>query len=80
MATKHMLTTIDNPYNPYSNYDEWDAFDRAAGHHSASLLARITNSSTEISEADQDIALEVAIEEIVRENVSGMHKRIEIKE
>lgn len=72
----HMLTTTDNPYNPFTHWDEWYAYDQHAGYYTSELLARITRSSDELSEADQDVALENAIDEIVRENVLGIYKKI----
>lgn len=73
---EHMLTTVDNPYSPFTQFDEWFAFDVAKGYNTSGLLARITVTSVELSEADQSVAIENAIEEIVRENVSGMHRMV----
>jgi hypothetical protein len=72
----HMLSTIDNPYNPFTQYDEWYAFDTRAGYHSTSFLARIVKSSPDLSEADQSLAIEQAIDEVIRENVTGMFIRV----
>lgn len=72
----YMLSTIDNPYNPFDQWDEWDAFDRANGYNTCALLARVAVTSLELSEADQDLALNAAIDEIVQENVSGMHIKV----
>lgn len=72
----HMLTTIDNPYDPFTQFDEWYEFDVAAGYNTTSFLARIVKTSTELSEADQSLAIEDAIDEIVRENVSGVHRKV----
>lgn len=77
MSTLHMLTTVDNPHNPWTNFDEWYAFDEAAGYHTTGLLARITITSDQLSEADQSVAIEAAIDEIVRFNVSGVHRKID---
>lgn len=76
MIDEHMLTTVDNPYNPFTKFDEWHAYDVAHGYHSLSLLARVFISSSELSDPDQSLATERAIEEVVRENVSGMHRMI----
>lgn len=73
---EHMLTTVDNPFNPFEDYDAWDAYDRALGYHSSSLLARVAVTSLELSDADASLAIEQAIDEIVRENVSGVHRKI----
>lgn len=73
---EHMLTTIDNPFNPFVDFDSWYSFDEAKGYQSSGLLARIVKTSHELSEADQSVAIEQAIDEIVKENVSGIHVKI----
>lgn len=73
---EYMLTTVDNPFDPFTQWDEWYAFDTRHGYHTAGLLARIVITSDELSEADQALAIQLGIEEIVRENVSGMHKKV----
>ena len=74
--TEHMLTTVDNPFDPFTEYDEWHAYDVRAGYHTASFLARVVITSPELSDADQSIAIEYAIDEIIRENVNGMYRRV----
>ena len=74
--TVHMLTTIDNPYNPWTHYDEWFAWDAQAGYHTPGYLARIVRSSDELSDEDQSLAIEQAIDEIIGENVLGIYKRV----
>jgi hypothetical protein len=72
-----MLTTMDNPHNPFTHFDEWYRFDESSGYHTTSYLARVTRTSSELSDVDQDLAIESAIDEIVRENVNGMYKKVE---
>lgn len=76
MADQVMLTTVDNPFNPFTQFDEWYAWDEQAGYHSSALLARVVVSSDELSDYDQRLDYEAGIEEIIRENVSGMHKKV----
>ena len=71
-----MLTTIDNPFNPFDAYDEWYTWDSNAGYHTPSFLARIVVTSDEISQTDQDLAIELAIDEIIKENVSGVYRKV----
>lgn len=73
---EHMLTTVDNPYSPFTEWDDWYGFDTRNGHHSLALLGRIIRTSTELSEADQAFDYERAVSDIVRENFSGMHKKV----
>ena len=65
-----MLTTVDNPFSPFEQYPQWFAFDYSHGYQSVSLLARIAMVSDELSEADQQDAINMAIDEIVAENVT----------
>ena len=74
--SEYMLTTFDNPFDPFTQWDEWFAWDMRAGYNTPGLLARVAHSSTEVSEVDQFFAIQRAIDEIVRENVSGMHRKL----
>lgn len=71
-----MLTTIDNPYNPFTEFDEWLSFDIAKGYNTCGYLARIAMSSDELSDADQSLAIEQAIDEIVEMNVNGLYIKV----
>jgi len=71
-----MLTTVDNPHDPFGDYDSWYRWDRDAGYHSPEFLARIAKVSVETSDADQVLAINDAIDEIVKENVTGMFRKV----
>lgn len=71
-----MLTTIDNPYSPFDQFIAWNTWDVAAGYQTIEFLGRILIDSDEQSETDQELAIELAIDEIVRENVSGVYKKV----
>lgn len=73
---KHMLSTVDNPYNPFTHWDEWWVYDTTHGHHTSGLLARIARNSDEISETDQELANESAIDEILNEDARGIYLRV----
>lgn len=73
----HMLTTVDNPYNPFTQFDDWNAFDMLKGYNTLSFLARVVRDSDELSEGQQSLAYEQAIDEIVDENVLGLYRKIE---
>lgn len=74
-SEEHMLTTVDNPWNPFTQYDEWYAYDHAQGYDTPGFLARIANVSLDLSDADIDLSIEQAIDEIVTENVSGIYRK-----
>lgn len=71
-----MLTTVDNPYDPFTQFDEWFTWDNEAGYNTPGLLARIARTSDELSDADQHLAIQTAIDEIVEENVLGVHRKV----
>lgn len=71
-----MLTTIDNPYNPFTHFDEWRAYDVEKGYFTCEYLARIVKTSDELSETDQLLAIEQAIDEIVELNILGLYKKL----
>lgn len=75
-ATRVMLTTVDNPFDPFTQYDAWYQWDAAAGYHTPGLLARIAITSDELSDVDYNLAVEQAIEEIVRINALGVHRKV----
>jgi hypothetical protein len=73
---EYMLTTVDNPYDPFTQWDEWFAWDLSAGYGTPGLLARVTRTSDDLSESDQHLAIQQAIDEIVQENVLGVFKKV----
>ena len=74
--TEYMLTTVDNPFDPFTRFDEWLAYDTDMGYNTPSLLDRIANVSDDLSEPDQALAIQNAIDEIVSENVNGMFRKV----
>lgn len=79
MTEELMLTTLDNPFDPFEQFEEWFAFDRDKGYNTLSYLARIVVTSEELSEEDQRIALNDAIQEICKINILGIYKAVKLK-
>lgn len=72
-----MLTTSDNPFDPFDQFDEWLSYDTRAGYNTTAYLARVVTTSDTLSDADQSLAIEQAIDEIVELNVLGIYKKVE---
>ena len=70
-----MLTTKDNPFNPFTQYEEWKVFDEDKGYFTNNYLARIVRTSNDLSEADQEAAINTAIDEIVELNILGIYRK-----
>jgi hypothetical protein len=79
MITK-WITTIDNPFDPFTQFDDWDTFDKDKGYNTCQYIARVADTSNELSESDYDEAVNYAVDDIARLNINGMYKRVTIKE
>lgn len=77
---EYMLTTVDNPYDPFTQWDEWFAWDQNAGYHTPGFLARVARLGEDLAEGDQHLAIQQAIDEIVRENVLGVFRKVKLGE
>ena len=73
---EYMLTTVDNPFDPFTQFDEWMQYDVSMGYNTSAFLGRVAKVSNDLSEPDQALAIQNAIEEIVSENVSGMWRKV----
>jgi hypothetical protein len=71
----YMLTTTDNPWDPFTEFQEWFAYDLVHGYNTPGLLARVAKFSYDASDADQDLLIAQAIDEIVRENILGIYTK-----
>lgn len=71
-----MITTVDNPFNPLTDWDDWYNYDESKGYYTSEYLARITKTSDDLGEKEQDQAIEDAIDEIIELNPDGFYKKI----
>jgi hypothetical protein len=70
------LTTLDNPYDPFKQFTQWFLFDEEYGYHSTSYLGRIARTSDQLSDEENSIEVERAIDEIIRYDVLGIYKKV----
>lgn len=73
---EYMLTTVDNPFDPFTQYLDWRAYDLILGHNTEALLGRTAVVSSDLSEEDQDFAVQSAIDEIIEYNVTGVFTKV----
>lgn len=72
-----MLSLRSNPYNPFTEYELWLNFDHKEGFDTAGLLARCVSTSDAISEADQELAVEQAIDSILdNPSFDGLYMKV----
>ncbi len=76
MQSRCMLTTFDNPYNPFEQFASWFLFDVEKGYDSCSYLGRIARTSDQLSEEENDLEVERAIDEIIKYDFRNIYKKI----
>lgn len=74
------LTTIDNPYDPFEQFDEWFQYDCDNGYNSCSYLDRIAHTSDQLSEKENDLEIERAIDEIIKYDVLNIYRKVRMRE
>lgn len=79
MATKCALTTIDNPYDPFEQFTSWYLFDEEKGYHSSAYLGRVARTSDLLSEEENDLEVERAIDEIIKYDFRNIYKKVKQK-
>ena len=71
-----MLTTFDNPYNPFEDFTSWLLFDKEKGYNTCEYLARIAQTSNEMTQLEESIEIERAIDEIIAINPLNLYKKV----
>lgn len=72
----YMLTTEDNPYNPFTQFPQWQGYDHYKGYYTMEYLARIADTSPELSDDVNLGIINDAIDEIVGYNILGNYKKV----
>ena len=73
---KFALTTIDNPFNPFNDFSSWYLFDESKGYKSSELLARFARTSDQLSDEENDLEIERAINKIIADDFMGIRMRL----
>ena len=76
MQSRCMLTTFDNPYNPFEQFTSWFLFDVEKGYDSCAYLGRIARTSDQLSEEENELEIERAIDEIIKYDFRNIYKKV----
>lgn len=79
MITKCALTTFDNPFDPFEQFTSWFLFDEEKGYHSTAYLGRIARTSDQLSEEENEVEIERAIDEIIKYDFRNIYKKVKKK-
>ena len=70
------LTTIDNPFDPFEQFIPWFLFDEEKGYHSCAYLGRIAKTSDQLTDDENDLEIERAIDEIIQYDFMNIYKKV----
>ncbi len=79
MQNKYMLTTFDNPYDPFEQFTSWFLYDVEKGYNSCSYLGRIARTSDLLSDEENNLEIERAIDEIIKYDFMNTYKKVVMK-
>ena len=66
MSKPSRITTVDNPFDPFDQYYDWLLYDTEYGYNSFEKVARIARTSEALTEEENNLEIERAIDEIVK--------------
>lgn len=65
MSRQTHITTIDNPFNPFDDFTSWLAFDIEKGYYSFQKVARLINTTDDMTEVEELEEIERAIDRLI---------------
>lgn len=71
-----MITTIDNPYDPFEEFTQWDLFDKEKGYNTTSRLARLVNLTDEMTQQEENEAVEIAIDRLIELDFLDIYRKV----
>lgn len=71
-----MITTFDNPYDPFTQFRKWFLFDIEKGYNTCGYLARISRTSDEFNDEENNKEIERAIDEIIKYDFRNIYKKV----
>lgn len=74
-----MLTTNDNPYDPFEQFTQWDLFDKEKGYNTTSKLGRLVELSDEMTQQEENEAVERAIDRIIELDFLDIYRKVKRK-
>lgn len=76
MSKKSMITTIDNPYDPFDQFTSWLMYDDEKGYGTCAYLGRIAKTSYQLTDEENDLEVERAIDEIIKYDFMNIYKKV----
>lgn len=65
MSKQVHITTIDNPFDPFDDFNSWFMFDVEKGYYTSSKLARLTQTTDDMTQKEELEEIERAIDRLI---------------
>lgn len=79
MSNACALTTIDNPFDPFEDFTSWFLYDVEKGYNSCDYLGRVARTSDSLSDEENNLEVERAIDEIIKYDFMNVYKKVKRK-
>ena len=77
MAKECWLTTKDNPYDPFEEPEQWRRYDSVDNDYcTGSYIARIALLSDSMTEAEEAVEIERAVNEIIKYDFLDIYRKV----
>lgn len=73
---EYMITTFDNPFNPFYQFDEWLLFDNMKGYNTCGHLARLIETSDDLTDKEIDGLTSEAIDFMIENDALNIYKKV----
>ena len=76
MQDAYRLTTFDNPFDPFEQFTSWFLYDEEKGYHTCAYLGRIARTSDTLTDEENELEIERAIDEIIKYDFRNVYKKV----
>lgn len=76
MSKRCAITTFDNPYDPFKDFINWYLFDTMHGYNTCNYLARVSNTSDNFTDEENNKENEKAIDQIIKDDFLNIYKKV----
>ena len=76
MQDAYRLTTFDNPFDPFEQFTSWFLYDEEKGYHTCAYLGRIARTSDALTDEENKLEIERAIDEIIKYDFRNVYKKV----
>lgn len=76
MQDAYRLTTFDNPFDPFEQFTSWFLYDEEKGYHTCAYLGRIARTSDALTDEENELEIERAIDEIIKYDIRNVYKKV----